>query len=676
MAVRNSYPIFHPTLPAKLFTETLFPCNFRTNLTSSHSPLGLDALHKYGTFGLVGGNGDPGHLVFPNLDGHVTAVHRNENSTDAHTVDSRASQDGIGKSQGPKMMVRTYTWPASLRQETQGYVSNIGNLGDTTSKLYPASNRNAAGNYISSQAGTLTKPANSVTNVRAGPVMTPQVALPGKPQIGTVTNTQKGTLINPSLGNSGSVSHITSEGNRLPSLTLPQMSRQSFQKPNAKIAPAIGATVPGISVSAARPQTNALPAYAERPQINAAPGALVRPTRPQANLEPWPEVSVARPQTNTAKWAVTSATRPQMNKALSLSQPIGNPLTYLVPGKSVAAAFPQIPQRDEYDNQNFAPKDTEAKEEGNMTPVIPTEKPAALSYTPTVPPQNVPEYPPVYLARPLTYYDNPGFEPHLHAGKLKILVPTGVKDGNFTAYDTKPVYPPFPYVHHEVPGKLIPIFSGSSEHPIALTPDGGHLKPKLDIAAGRNRRRDKIAGSNQKAEIPFYKQTAFNPPSKNSIAAHLEFDASSGDLILDTSGRGNDAVMSGAATLMHTDYSCGMAIRLIGGEVKFDGVKFTPKPSTAVSVAVWVKLNSTAGRQSIFTTVGYAHSNGQYHLEIVDGRILWSHVDENNNVVFNCETSEKYVQPHQWAHITGTYDSGESKFIFPNFCVYIVVSLN
>ena len=70
------------------------------------------------------------------------------------------------------------------------------------------------------------------------------------------------------------------------------------------------------------------------------------------------------------------------------------------------------------------------------------------------------------------------------------------------------------------------------------------------------------------------------------------------------------------AAIMHTNYSCGMACWLSGGSVSFDGSHFTPKPNTAVTIAVWVKVNSTNGTQSIFSTKGFSHNGGQYQMEV------------------------------------------------------------
>lgn len=99
-----------------------------------------------------------------------------------------------------------------------------------------------------------------------------------------------------------------------------------------------------------------------------------------------------------------------------------------------------------------------------------------------------------------------------------------------------------------------------------------------------------------------------------------------------------------------------------------DGERFEPKPRQAITISLWVKLLQTDGIHSLFDTVGSKsdHHNGQYHFEIVDGKVRWFHRDENAEQVFSV-TTEPVIKRDQWTNIAATYDAnlGEAK-IFVN----------
>lgn len=107
---------------------------------------------------------------------------------------------------------------------------------------------------------------------------------------------------------------------------------------------------------------------------------------------------------------------------------------------------------------------------------------------------------------------------------------------------------------------------------------------------------------------------------------------------------------------------------LDGGDVLLDGEHFGPKPRQAITISIWVKLLQTDGVHSLFDTVGSIsdHHNGQYHFEIVDGKVRWFHRDENAEQVFSV-TTDPIIKRDQWTNIAATYDAnlGEAK-IFVN----------
>ena len=94
----------------------------------------------------------------------------------------------------------------------------------------------------------------------------------------------------------------------------------------------------------------------------------------------------------------------------------------------------------------------------------------------------------------------------------------------------------------------------------------------------------------------------------------------------------------------------------------FDGERFWPKPVEAITIALWVKLDTNKGIQSIFDTVGQKFSNhkeGQYHVEIENGKVRWFHRNEKHVVVFSI-ISQPLVSEGVWHHIAGTYDAQKS----------------
>eukprot|EP00794_Sanderia_malayensis_P004400 gene4400-4989_t len=140
---------------------------------------------------------------------------------------------------------------------------------------------------------------------------------------------------------------------------------------------------------------------------------------------------------------------------------------------------------------------------------------------------------------------------------------------------------------------------------------------------------------------------------------HLSFDKMQGSLAKDESGNGNDAMLINGAEIVYEGGKCDSAVSLLGGDILFDGERFWPKPIEAVTIALWVKLDTNKGIQSIFDTIGgkfSTHKEGQYHVEIENGKVRWFHRNEKHAVVFSI-TSTALVAEGAWTHIAGTYDA-------------------
>ena len=106
---------------------------------------------------------------------------------------------------------------------------------------------------------------------------------------------------------------------------------------------------------------------------------------------------------------------------------------------------------------------------------------------------------------------------------------------------------------------------------------------------------------------------------------------------------------------IHSFIQCSLS----GGDILFDGERFWPKPVEAITIALWLKLDTNKGIQSVFDTVGdkfSTHKEGQYHLEIENGKVRWFHRNEKHAIVFGI-ISAPLVGEGTWNHVVGTYSA-------------------
>ena len=98
-----------------------------------------------------------------------------------------------------------------------------------------------------------------------------------------------------------------------------------------------------------------------------------------------------------------------------------------------------------------------------------------------------------------------------------------------------------------------------------------------------------------------------------AMSLYFSFDAIDGDVILDTSGNGNDGMLNQNP---ETDEGVfGNALKFIGGtRIELDGANFLGTPEDSVTMAVWLNLDGLA-QQEIFDCIGTGHASGQYHLD-------------------------------------------------------------
>ena len=149
------------------------------------------------------------------------------------------------------------------------------------------------------------------------------------------------------------------------------------------------------------------------------------------------------------------------------------------------------------------------------------------------------------------------------------------------------------------------------------------------------------------------------------ISLHLSFDRHSGEEILDSSSHLNNGIATNVQ-ITSLPQACGLVGIFSKGNVSFDGKAFSPKPSTAVTIAIWIKLPSVTGRQSLFDAIpeGYPLKAGVYHFEVIDGKVRWFTRDLDGKIVFNVTTDRVVVPPNVWTHLVGTYDKRQGWYYF------------
>ena len=117
----------------------------------------------------------------------------------------------------------------------------------------------------------------------------------------------------------------------------------------------------------------------------------------------------------------------------------------------------------------------------------------------------------------------------------------------------------------------------------------------------------------QVTEISSHSLSAFVNSDPECLVAYLSFDRIDelNKIVYDESPYHNDAQLDGNLTFVNGNFSCGYAVKLDGGEIVFDGSKFNPKPSVAITVAAWIYIESSVDRQTIFATRAGGNSAGQ-----------------------------------------------------------------
>ena len=73
------------------------------------------------------------------------------------------------------------------------------------------------------------------------------------------------------------------------------------------------------------------------------------------------------------------------------------------------------------------------------------------------------------------------------------------------------------------------------------------------------------------------------------------------------------------------------------GNILIDGQRIVRKPLFGVTIALWLKLDTNRGQQSVFSTYNPDNpwnTRQYYSLMINDGRVRWFHRNEKSQVSF------------------------------------------
>lgn len=143
----------------------------------------------------------------------------------------------------------------------------------------------------------------------------------------------------------------------------------------------------------------------------------------------------------------------------------------------------------------------------------------------------------------------------------------------------------------------------------------------------------------------------FHQGNVEYLVLHMGFENIENRTALDSSGHDNNAVLSAEVRLSVTESKCGSALSMGGGRLLF--THFNSRPREAITIALWLKLDSVSGTATLLKTTG---SGAKYHLKVADGIIYWSHVDDLGHVIFSMETRQT-VDSLDWVHVSATYDA-------------------
>ena len=112
-------------------------------------------------------------------------------------------------------------------------------------------------------------------------------------------------------------------------------------------------------------------------------------------------------------------------------------------------------------------------------------------------------------------------------------------------------------------------------------------------------------------------------------------------------------ITNGLSSTSFREGRCKRAINISSSPFSFVSEDFTEELA-ALTIALWVKLDSVTARQPILAVSG---ERSDLHLEVDDGHVQWLYVEKFPRFVV---TTEKLVSPDEWTHLVAQYDATRS----------------
>jgi len=147
-----------------------------------------------------------------------------------------------------------------------------------------------------------------------------------------------------------------------------------------------------------------------------------------------------------------------------------------------------------------------------------------------------------------------------------------------------------------------------------------------------------------------------------SLVIHYSFD-NVGTTVADQSGKGHNGTVQGSVTADPGGKHNGAAKFAGGGYLDLDGDNFPVAdiPTSAITLAAWVKCENTGEHHAIFDARTDA-GTWIIHPELRgDGRFRWALRAHGMSVIFDIQAGS--VTWGQWLHYAGTYDKESGKAI-------------
>lgn len=135
---------------------------------------------------------------------------------------------------------------------------------------------------------------------------------------------------------------------------------------------------------------------------------------------------------------------------------------------------------------------------------------------------------------------------------------------------------------------------------------------------------------------------------------HLGFDNATADLVHDK----HDVRRAQSRIADIADAPCSNFAKVNVEDVQFKSAKYA-KVTDAITISVWVNLQTTSGIQPILLIKG---QTGELRFEIAQGHVTWLYFETSPpRATFALLSPNPVVAPHMWTHIVAQYDARRNR---------------